>query len=214
MVNDSQLEYIRYRISPFMKKDRNQKGDYYTITSLYFDDREDTCLQDNLDGNDRRSKYRVRIYNNDSGCIKLEKKSKVHTMTKKDSVLISREECDIFLDGKNLRIQSDFPEKKKQLLCEMQLKALQPKSIVEYDRTAYIFKIGNVRITFDRNIRGTSNIRHFFKEHIDAIPLLKSGVHILEVKYDELLPKFIYDSLEIDTLQVTSFSKYCFSRQY
>lgn len=214
MVNDLQLELIRYRISPFMKRDLNQEGDSYTVTSLYFDDWEDTCLRDNLDGNDRRSKYRIRIYNNDLECIKLEKKSKVHTMTKKDSVLISRGECDTFLDGKPLRIQSDFSKKKKQLICEMQLKALLPKSIVEYDRTAYVFKIGNVRITFDRNIRGISNIRHFGKEHMDAIPLLKSGVHILEVKYDELLPKFIYDSLEIDTLQSTSFSKYCYSRQY
>ena len=214
MVNDLQLELIRYKISPFMRKDLNQEGDYYTVTSLYFDDREDTCFWDNLNGNDRRSKYRIRIYNNDFSSIKLEKKSKVHTMTKKDSVWINREECDTFLDGKNLRIQSDFSEKKKQLICEMRLKAMQPKSIVEYDRTAYIFKVGNVRITFDRNIRGTPNIHHFFKEHINTIPLLKSGIHILEVKYDELLPQFIYDSLEIDTLQVTSFSKYCYSRQY
>lgn len=214
MVSDAQLALVRNRLSPLMEKDLNQEGDYYTITSLYFDDINDTCLQDNLDGNDRRSKYRIRIYDNNPDFIRLEKKSKVHTMTKKDSTPIDRDECLEFMRGSVPQILQGHGEQKKKLFCEMRLKAMLPKSIVEYDRTAYVFGIGNVRITFDRNIRGTTDTGKFLDRRINTVPLLRTGVHILEVKYDELLPRFIYEAIEIDTLQITAFSKYCFSRQY
>lgn len=96
----------------------------------------------------------------------------------------------------------------------MRLRGLYPKSIVEYDRSTYIFNAGNVRITFDRNIRGSRKINDFWQEKIDEIPLLEKDVHVLEVKYDEFLPQFIYNILDLDTLRRTSFSKYGYSRKY
>ncbi len=212
LVSDSQLELLRYRIAPLMKQDLNQTGSYYMIRSLYFDDLQDNCLRENLDGDDRRNKYRIRVYNNDFGYIRLEKKSKIRAMTKKESVLISSAECDAFMRERVIRIQEEFSDKKKCLFAEMQLKALRPKSIVEYERTAYIFRVGNVRITFDRNICGSLESKDFLREKICSVPILPSGIHILEVKFDELLPGFIYSALQIDALQVAAFSKYSYSR--
>lgn len=214
IVSDAQLALIHGRISPLMQKDSHQKKDSYTVTSIYFDDLDDTCLNENVNGNDLRDKYRIRIYNHDLGCIKLEKKSKIHTLTKKESALLDQDEFRKFLDHEHIRILPDYPARKKELFCEMRLKALLPKSIVEYDRSAYVFTPGNVRVTFDRNIRGTANVRGFRKGCTHMVPFLKSGVHILEVKYDRRLPQFISDSLEIGTLQAASFSKYCCSRNY
>ena len=211
-VDEIKLNSLDERIGLIMNKDIHQQRGAYTITSLYFDDVFDTCLQENVDGVDRRSKYRIRIYNHCTDVIKLEKKSKLRGMTHKDAVTISREECLSFMRGEIPIIRSEYSELKKMLLCEMQWKGMRPKTIVEYMRTAYVEKIGNVRITFDRNIEGSERIELFLENNIGGVPLLRSGVHVLEIKYDELLPGYIADTMEIGTLMRTSFSKYAYSR--
>ena len=53
----------------------------------------------------------------------------------------------------------------------------------------------------------------FLSPHVDGyVPLLPSGMHVLEVKYDELLPDFIAQALELGTLQQCAFSKYYLGR--
>ena len=42
---------------------------------------------------------------------------------------------------------------------------------------------------------------------------MEAGAHILEIKYDELLPDYIRKILDIGSLQRTAFSKYYFARQ-
>lgn len=102
--------------------------------------------------------------------------------------------------------------KDKQIVSEMLHKRLVPKSIVQYDRTAYVYSPGNVRITFDRNISGSPYLKDFMSSYINTFPLLNKGVHVLEVKYDEFVPEFILSQLQIGSLQRDSFSKYSLSR--
>ena len=89
---------------------------------------------------------------------------------------------------------------------------MRPVSIVEYERTAFVEPRGNVRITFDRNIRGSEKPREFLERRLCAAPLLPGGSHVLEVKYDELLPEYLAGTLALGTLQRTAFSKYYRSR--
>ncbi len=212
VVCDAQLALIRSRIAPLMKADAHQSGDAYVVTSLYFDDANDSCYAENLDGSDRRSKYRIRIYNHNTDFIKLERKSKLRGMTRKESERLSLDECRQLMQGSIPHFRSDLSSEKTGLLCDMRLLGLLPKSIVEYERTAFTERIGNVRITFDRNIRGVQKPAAFLRERIDAFPLLPVDAHILEVKYDALMPTYLMDILEIETLQRTAFSKYCYSR--
>lgn len=212
MASDAQLAGIRLRIASFMPKDEHQEGDSYTIRSLYFDTLDNACLRENADGSDRRTKYRIRVYGNAFDAMKLEKKMRLHMMAKKEFVPVERKECEAFLSGQAIRIAPELSDEKKRMFCEIRLRGMRPKSIVEYDRSAYTYRAGNVRVTFDRNIRGTQDVGSFFEKHIHARPLLFAGAHILEVKYDEMLPRFLYEALEIGTLQLTSFSKYCHSR--
>ena len=90
----------------------------------------------------------------------------------------------------------------------------QEKVIVDYERTVYVCPIGNVRVTFDRNISSSTDFKHFGEKNIAKRPIMPCGHHILEVKYDELLPDYIYKSLEIEALQRTTFSKYYLCRKY
>ena len=85
---------------------------------------------------------------------------------------------------------------------------------MEYDRIPYVHELGNVRITLDRNIRSSSDFAGFFEKNLAARPILPCGQHLLEVKYDEFLPEFIKDRLELSDLQQTSFSKFYLCRKF
>lgn len=213
-IRDVELEIIRYRLKLLMRQDVHQKKGVYTVRSLYFDDFYDSCMWENEDGIDNRRKYRIRIYDGNASVIKLEKKIKCRGMTRKISMQISKEECLIYMSGKAPRLKPESTELEKEIYGEIKMKGMHPVSVVEYERTAFVEPKGNVRITFDRNIGGNENIEGFLDRRFQTVPLLSQGNHVLEVKYDELLPDYISQVLEIGTLQRTSFSKYYYSRNY
>ena len=69
--------YLDARLKTVLRTDDNQKNnDGYTITSVYFDDYQDQCLMDTVQGRQIREKYRIRIYNKSFSMIKLEVKHK------------------------------------------------------------------------------------------------------------------------------------------
>lgn len=212
-VSDIDLELIRYRLMPLMKADAHQEGRAYTVRSLYFDDYRDSGMKENEDGVDNRKKYRIRIYNGSDSVIKLERKSKHHGMSHKLSVTIPKEDCYAYMQGKTVPVKEDSSVLEKEFFAEMQMHAMRPVSIVEYERTAFVEKRGNVRVTFDRNISGSEK-KELFLDKPPLVPLLPAGVHVLEVKYDEFLPEHIAQALEIGRLQQTSFSKYYYARNY
>lgn len=212
-VSDAELEIIRYRLKPLMKADSHQNGGAYSVRSLYFDDYRDSCMRENEDGIDNRKKYRIRVYDGKDTIIKLEKKSKVRGMTKKVSATISKEDCLMYMQGKPVVLRTDSTDLEKELYAEMKMNGMHPVSIVEYERTAFVEKRGNVRITFDRNISGSEATQSFLDKP-PLVPLLERGKHILEVKYDELLPEYIAQVLQLGRLQRTAFSKYYYARNY
>lgn len=212
LVSAGEMEMIRYRLMPLMQTDRHQTGNSYTIRSLYFDDLYDSCMRENEDGIDNRRKYRIRIYNSSDSVIKLEKKMKYRGMTRKESASLSRADCELYMKGQVPPLPDLSTDLEKELFCRIKMDGMYPKSIVEYERTAFVEPRGNVRVTFDRNISGSDRISDFFAEKLSLIPLLPKGQHILEVKYDELLPSYISQVLEIGCLQRTAFSKYYYSR--
>ena len=195
---------------PVMQADPHQGENGYEVRSLYFDDVYDSMLNENEAGVDARCKYRIRIYNGQQEVIHLEKKSKLHGMTKKEAVSLTPEQCRAYMDGKNS--MTLFREIGNSVEAEMYRKVmtqcLQPKCIVEYDRFALVEPIGNVRITFDRNIRGSRRVQDFFEERLSGVPVMKQGCHILEVKFDEFLPQYILRLLDMGALHRQSYSKY------
>lgn len=210
IVTDAQIEYIKARMNGFVKIDPNMDGDSYLIRSVYFDDMRDTCLSEVEAGVDNREKFRIRIYNNDVSLVKLELKGKKNGYTSKKTTELTKEETDALLHREAIYGSGNYLKTK--ISAKMQCVRLQPVCIVEYERTAYVDEIGNVRITFDRNIGGTENIEEFYNPQICAIPALPVGQHIMEVKYDELLPDYIKEIIDIGRLARTSFSKYYFVR--
>ena len=96
----------------------------------------------------------------------------------------------------------------------MRTRLLRPKVIVEYERVPYVDSLGNTRITLDQNIASSDVIDDFLKPWIRRRPIMPAGQHILEVKYDEFLPDYIYQNLQLTNLRQTAFSKYYLCRRY
>ena len=213
LVNNGDLMVLNYRLKELMKLDANIKEENtYNIRSVYFDDYNDSYLKETEAGVNERLKFRIRIYDKKSEIIKLEIKYKLNGYTKKESCSISKELCDKLIRGESLTIKDCNNKVLNRLYLEQKIALLKPKVIVEYDRTAYVYKLGNVRVTFDQNIRASKYLDRFFEENAFSIPILETNQQILEVKYDELLPNWIIEALEINKLSRTAFSKYAVSR--
>ncbi|MDE7013951.1 MAG: polyphosphate polymerase domain-containing protein [Kineothrix sp.] len=205
-----ELEKIKYRLEPVLTYDSHQDGDFYTVRSLYFDDMYDSCLFENESGVGSRAKYRIRIYNGNLDLIHLEKKYKEQELTRKKREEISLEECQALILEGEMDGQGTLA---KEFAYKMQSKGMGPKCIVEYDRCALVNEVGNVRVTFDMNIRGCAHPEIFLGDSPeyfdDAMP---PNMHILEIKYDELLPRHILQAVDLNTLQRQAVSKYCLVR--
>ena len=212
IVSDSQLAVIAARLKTVMRPDINQQGDCYTIRSLYFDDINDSCMQENEGGVDQRQKYRIRIYDPQGSLIRLEIKEKQRGYTKKYSCELTRQETQMIMDG-TIPMTFDARNPLNKLKIQMRCAGMVPKSIVEYKRTAFVHPAGNVRVTFDRNISSSRYCSDFFDNSVrGVIPVLPKGMHVLEVKYDEFLPDVIASCLETGSLNQTAFSKYYLGR--
>lgn len=211
LVSDLTIEKLRYRLAPFMDNDEHQQGEFYTIRSLYFDDYFDSCLNENLAGTDDRFKYRIRYYSGNLDYINLEKKYKKRGMTKKEAEALEINQVKSYIAG-----DSDVTKGRltTELLAAKLKSGMQPKCIVEYDRCAFVEPAGNVRITFDMNLRGSTEVERFLESDVEfALPVMEPGMHILEVKYDEFLPRHILQLVDINSLQRQSFSKYAIVRE-
>lgn len=189
---------------------------YYNIRSLYFDDYENSCFMANENGIDNREKYRIRIYNGAKECIKLELKQKCHGMTLKRNCGISLQQCEILMAG---RVPSDIKEDQQvlwKLAYLMETRLMMPKIIVDYDRIPYVYRPddANVRITFDKNIKSINDTNTFLDLKVGGRGILPVGSALMEVKFDDFIPDEIYSLLQLNGLQVSTFSKYYLCRKF
>lgn len=215
-LSDFDLIRIRNRLLPLMHTDSHQKPNGYLIRSLYFDDLYDSCAAEKENGILHREKYRIRQYGNNPDFIRLEKKTRHGDMSQKTMQTLSRQDYETLLSGDPARLHTLLPQDGNGLLQELVLKIFRkgfaPKCIVEYERFAFTETMGNVRVTFDRNVSGSSQTDRFFDSDLFTVPIMPQSHHILEIKYDELLPHYILQALDLGCLRRQSFSKYYMTR--
>lgn len=214
--SEAQLAIIRNRISGICKKDKHVNEDgTYRIRSLYFDDYNNSSYYENENGVNPRKKYRIRYYNYNLEHIVLEKKSKIGSKTLKESCNISLEQCKAFLQPFIMLESLDMlPPLLQEFYVECKTKLLRPKIIVEYERVPFIYRDGNVRITFDQSIASSRYIHDFLKPDIQKRLIMPLGRHVLEVKYDEFIPDFLYNVMQIKGMRQSAYSKYYLSRKF
>lgn len=211
--SETELLALQNRIGAVLRSDSNESGpDGYSIISLYFDDLADSCYQDTLDGHEMRDKYRIRIYNNSLDAIRLEVKQKRDSRIRKRSKIISREEMHMLIDGQCIADEASMDDPAALFNIAIRTRGLRPKVIVAYERKAYVFEPGNTRITFDRNVRASDRTELFGQKSI-AYDLIRGQDAVLEVKYDEFIPGFLLQLLELGNMQQSAYSKYQMCRE-
>lgn len=213
--SETYLRMLESRLNAVMSRDENQGEEGYEIKSLYFDTISDRMYEESLAGLEQRNKYRIRIYNENANVIKLEKKTSIRNLKKKKSELIEKDYVDKLLAGEETGHVLDYENGslKQEFTMLQKTELLRPKAIICYHRKAYVNEIGNIRITLDRDIRVTDYVDGFWDADGVYLPVLPSGLNLLEVKYDGILPGYLVRMINFKSLERTSFSKYGLGRE-
>ena len=195
LISAADARLLKHRLKHIMEPDPHAGASgRYTIRSLYFDDLAHSAFYEKVDGIDFRSKYRIRIYNYTLDSIKLEKKEKLGNLTRKTAQSISRDEAKAL---QRLTVPADCG--KGDLLDELSVKirseGIRPMVLVDYDRTPFICRDGNTRITLDENLRTRPFCANLVASPAAMVPVLEKGHVILEVKFDDFLPGYLADVL-------------------
>ena len=211
---EAQLALIHSRLQSLMLPDPHAQNGSYAVRSLYFDNYANRCYFENESGVDLREKFRIRIYNASDSRITLECKRKEHGKSYKTACPISMDDYRALLQGGSLRDLGQKPALLRKFSVLMHTQLFRPAVIVAYERTPYVYNVGNVRVTFDRGICSSQDFGAFFSEQLPSRQILPKGEHILEIKYDELLPAFIKEALQTGDLRQSTFSKYYLCRKH
>lgn len=179
----------------------------YLISSLYFDDYHQSAFFDKLSGVKDRKKFRVRVYNYQPDVIKLERKIKRENVTQKSHLLISKKEYDSLISGDLDFLKNRYELVAKDFYLHYHIKNLRPRVVVEYRREAFIFRYGDVRITFDCLLKAGIFQKDLFANGY-MIPAIPQDQIILEVKFTGYFPSVIRNIIQINNLQWQSSSKY------
>ena len=210
-INVSDYAQLRARLRVVAKPDEHAGADgAYIIRSLYFDNYSDKAVVEKLSGQSRREKFRLRYYNGDTSFIRLEKKSKANRLCYKESAAITEEQCAALLAGRFDVLKITEAPLLMELYTKIRYQNLRPRNIVDYRREAYVYRAGNVRVTFDSGIRTSNSVTGFLSSSIVTIPAVTSI--IMETKYDGFLPDIIRDVIKIGWRNQTEFSKYVVAR--
>jgi hypothetical protein len=212
-INASDLIALRQRLRAVASPDPHAVDGKYLIRSLYFDNPADRALREKLDGVSRREKFRIRCYDRNTDVIHLEKKSKLGGLGSKQSACLTAEEAQAIVDGQiDWMMDSDRPLV-WELYSKMRTQGLRPKTIVDYTREPFVYAPGNVRVTFDYNIRTGLSCTDFLNPNCVTIPAGDAPI-ILEVKWDAYLPDVIRDAVQLTGRRTSAFSKYAQCRIY
>ena len=205
---------IKGRLKYLAKPDAHAGADgRYLIHSLYFDNLSDKALREKIDGVDKREKFRIRYYNDNTDYIRLEKKSKIHGLCDKKSAPLTKEEVIRICQGDIRFLLESGNPLLQELYAKMKYQLLKPRVIVDYEREPFVYGPGNVRITFDSNIRTSLYHDSLFDGTYESVPTEKDCI-ILEVKYDAFLPEIMEKAVRVPNRQAAAFSKYAVCRMY
>lgn len=201
-------QIIQKRLDEVLQRDEHAVQGTYRIRSLYFDDFWNSAYEDKLSGIAVREKYRLRFYEYSDAHIKLECKHKQGNYIYKEAASLTREETE-----KILRSDFSFLEERTEELCkrfyyQCTSRFMRPKVIVDYVREPYIYEAGDVRITFDNDIREAQFLGDLFDPYLPSHPVMESGELIMEVKYTSFLPDFIRQIIPAGAADYTAASKY------
>ncbi len=213
-INTADWISMRHRLNALMRHDAHADahGEYH-VRSIYFDNFEGRVLQEKLDGLLHREKYRIRLYNLDPATLRLERKTRHNGLGRKDAVKLTMEQCRMLLAGDTAFVPATGDPLLSALKCQMDTKLLRAATVVDYTREAFVMEAGNVRVTFDREIRSGLAGVDVLDPALPTVPTHHGNLMVLEVKYDAFLPGTVAAAIQTGDRQASAISKYALCRQ-
>ena len=213
LINYYDYTFIKLRLSHLLSKDSHAESDgSYSIRSLYFDDYFNSAYNDKYAGVMRRSrfrsKYRIRIYNMSEQTIHLERKIKTGAYSHKETAAMTVDDVHCVLEGDyNFLLQSPN-HLLKAFYHECVSNFMRPRVVVDYEREPYLMEAGDVRITFDKDVRAGVQGFDIFDAEMPTIEALSPDLLIMEVKFTDFLPSLIRNVLPTEAAEYTAVSKF------
>jgi hypothetical protein len=211
---------IRELLLPYVTADpvcEQLPGRRYTVRSIYYDTDDLRFYYEKMDGVKVRKKLRVRTYNGpeNGSPAYFEIKRKFGRRGVKERVSLPVTSVEPALRAHDLGdIVAERPYVDRKVIekfrFNLRVEALRPVVLVAYEREAFIGRTGvRARVTFDSNIRSCADpelgqlfdepcLRQFEDEHF-----------VLEMKFDELMPKWMCKLIRLLNLRDGPYSKFC-----
>lgn len=207
-------EAIRYanRFEQIMYKDDYSEDGSYTVRSLYFDTVDDKDFFDKINEQQLRRKIRLRIYHPTDQTVKLELKQKEGIFQKKRSLSITRQDASQLIEGNTSVLLNYHDNFANEMYTIMSMECYRPKTVIEYERKAFMAKENQIRLTFDSHIRATESCFDIFSENLLFHPVLDGSQVIFEVKYNQFMLSYIAEIIASIDGRAISSSKYCMGR--
>ncbi len=213
LINIDEFRNKSYFLNTLMIPDPHNGINGYNIRSLYFDTVYDDDFFEKLNGIETRRKIRLRCYDPNSDYAKLEMKQKQGAYQIKRSLAMKKKDAQRLIDG-DYSVLLDYPESfAKECYGVMNYKCYRPKTIIEYNRMAFIAKENRIRITFDNNITATESCLDIFSDRLSLNPVLDKFNVVLEVKFNGFLLDYIKSFINSISKSELSVSKYALGRQ-
>jgi hypothetical protein len=189
--------------------DQNVDSDgSYSVRSLYFDDYYNSAYHDKYAGILNRTKYRIRIYNLSYRTTHLERKVKVGAYNHKETAALTVGEVHCILQGDYEFLLQSPDNLLKVFYHQCVSNLIRPRVVVDYEREPYTMEAGDVRITFDKNVRAGVEGFDIFDVAMATIEALPPDQMIMEVKFTEFLPGIIRTILPSEAAEYVAVSKY------
>ena len=213
LINFEEFRRLANHLEQFLTEDEHNGALGYRVRSLYFDTIYDKDYFEKLDGVELRRKIRLRIYDPDDDFALLEMKQKQGQYQLKRSLRITRDDANELINGNYSPLLNYSEDFAAECYAIMQMQLYRPKTIVEYNRKAFIAKENKIRITFDNKIVSTESSFDLFDPKLNMDPVLDPYDVVLEVKFNGFLLGYIKELISSTDKSELSVSKYVLARQ-
>lgn len=212
LLSPVQTVLLQQRIAAVLQADEHSDSDgSYIIRSIYFDTMDDSAYEEKEAGISDREKIRIRFYGYSDKIVKLELKEKRENLIHKKDLVITRADADSALRGDYTPLLKYHNELADYVYSLGTSAGLHPAVVVDYVRKAYVYPVGNVRITFDTALQaGRPDIPVWESGNVFDV---LSGQTILEIKFNQYLPEHIRSILSSVQGEKIALSKYVLCRQ-
>ncbi len=212
LLHHTQAREFVDRIGGHVDSDANVgDGGFYKVASVYYDSRSLMCYWEKIDGEKYRRKVRVRTYGPTPEDAFVEIKQRYNLSVQKRRCrfpieVVNREMERMDRGGYSSDVDPVFDE----VYNLRKRYRLEPKMLISYNRAAFFDKFKkDLRITIDRNIRCRSLNLDLTQHRTKGVYAVPPTYMVLEVKFNEAIPRWICTVLNAMDLQVVRLSKYC-----